>query len=126
LRRWGLLALLVVVAVLLQLKLWQGTGGLDEARELQERVAVQRQENARLQQRNDALEAEVEDLKSGEAAIEDRARSELGMIRPGEVFYRVVEGGQADGTAAPAAADVAAPAPDADAESAAAAPDPQQ
>jgi cell division protein FtsB len=124
LRRWGLLALLVVVAVLLQLKLWQGTGGLDEARELQERVAVQRQENARLQQRNDALEAEVEDLKSGEAAIEDRARSELGMIRPGEVFYRVVEGSQADGTAAPA--DVAAPAPDADAENAAAAPDPQQ
>jgi cell division protein FtsB len=54
-------------------------------------VATQRQENARLQHRNDALSAEVEDLKSGEAAIEDRARSELGMIKPGETFYRVVE-----------------------------------
>ena len=44
-----------------------------------------------LKQRNAALAAEVEDLKSGEAAVEDRARSELGMIKPGETFYRVVE-----------------------------------
>ena len=44
-----------------------------------------------LKQRNDALAAEGEDLKSGEAAIEERARSELGMIKPGETFYRVVE-----------------------------------
>ncbi len=54
-----------------------------------------------LQQRNDALAAEVEDLKSGEAAVEERARSELGMIKPGETFYRVVE--PASPTAAPAA-----------------------
>ncbi len=90
-RRWGVLALLLVVAALLQFKLWWGVGGLAEARVLEARVAEQRGENARLQQRNDALQAEVEDLKSGEAAVEDRARSELGMIRPGEVFYRVVE-----------------------------------
>src|SRR5690606_32047791 len=75
----------------LQLKLWRGDGGFPEVEALQARVEAQRQENARLQQRNDALEAEVEDLKSGAAAIEDRARSELGMIRPGEVFFRVVE-----------------------------------
>jgi cell division protein FtsB len=91
LRRWGAIALLVLLAVALQAKLWWGDGGLGEARELERRVAEQRQENARLQQRNDALEAEVEDLKSGEAAIEDRARSELGMVKPGEVFYRVVD-----------------------------------
>jgi cell division protein FtsB len=114
LRRWGLLLLLLIVAALLQLKLWEGVGGLQQAQDLQARVAVQRQENARLQQRNDALEAEVEDLKSGEAAIEDRARSELGMIRPGEVFYRVVE-------TAPAAA----PPPAGDAETAAVADPPQ-
>lgn len=90
-RRWGLLALLLLVLAGLQYKLWWGEGGLGEARALQQRVSEQRTENARLQQRNDALEAEVEDLKSGEAAVEDRARSELGMIKPGETFYRVVE-----------------------------------
>lgn len=90
-RRWGLLALLLLVAVWLQLKLWRGDGGLPQVEALQARVEAQRQENARLQQRNDALQAEVEDLKSGAAAVEDRARSELGMVRPGEVFYRVVE-----------------------------------
>jgi cell division protein FtsB len=54
-------------------------------------VQQQARDNAGLQQRNDALAAEVEDLKSGEAAVEERARNELGMIKPGETFYRVVE-----------------------------------
>lgn len=75
----------------LQAKLWLGDGGWRDARELQRTVEEQRVENARLQQRNDALTAEVEDLKSGETAVEERARSELGMIKPGETFYRVVE-----------------------------------
>lgn len=96
-RRWWLYALLLLALAGLQAKLWWGQGGLEEARALQARVEVQRQENARLQQRNDALEAEVEDLKSGEAAVEDRARSELGMIKPGETFYRVVEPTGPDG-----------------------------
>lgn len=90
-RRWWPFALLLLALAGLQLKLWWGDGGLHEARALEARVEEQRRENARLQQRNDALEAEVEDLKSGEAAVEDRARSELGLVKPGEVFYRVVE-----------------------------------
>ena len=90
-RRWAAIALLLVIAAWLQAKLWWGDGGMRDAHGLQDRVAEQRQQNARLQQRNDALEAEVDDLKSGEAAIEDRARSELGMVKPGEVFYRVVD-----------------------------------
>ena len=90
-RRWWVFALLLLAFVALQVKLWWGEGGLGEARQLDMNVADQRSENGRLQQRNDALSAEVEDLKSGEAAVEDRARSELGMIKPGEVFYRVVE-----------------------------------
>ncbi len=86
-----LLALvLLVLVVLLQVKLWQGEGSWIAAQELQAQVNAQRAENARLKARNDALSAEVEDLKSGETAVEERARSELGMIKPGETFYRVV------------------------------------
>ena len=93
-RWWPLLALLALLAAL-QAKLWFGAGGLPDARRLEETVKQQRMENARLQQRNDALGAEVEDLKSGEAAVEERARAELGMVKPGETFYRVVEPHQA-------------------------------
>jgi cell division protein FtsB len=89
-RWWPVLALALLLAAL-QGKLWFGTGGLPDARALQQSVREQREDNARLQQRNDALGAEVEDLKSGEAAVEERARSELGMIKPGETFYRVVD-----------------------------------
>lgn len=90
-RRWWPFAVLLLLLAGLQAKLWWGEGGRSGVEALEQRVAEQRRENARLQQRNDALSAEVEDLKSGEAAIEDRARSELGMIKPGETFYRVVE-----------------------------------
>jgi cell division protein FtsB len=59
---------------------------------LQQRVSEQQQENARLEQRNHQLEAEVQDLRQGYDAIEERARSELGMIREEEEFYQVVPG----------------------------------
>lgn len=75
----------------LQAKLWLGDGGRGEVRTLERSVAQQRAENQRLIQRNAALAAEVEDLKTGTAAVEERARGELGMIKPGETFYRVVE-----------------------------------
>jgi cell division protein FtsB len=91
-RGWLLvIAVLALLLLGLQAKLWWGEGGWNEAQALRATVAEQKAENARLQQRNDALAAEVEDLKSGEAAVEERARSELGMIKPGETFYRVVE-----------------------------------
>jgi cell division protein FtsB len=89
-RWWPVLALLLMLAAL-QAKLWLGDGGLPDARALRQNVEQQRAENKKLQERNDALSAEVEDLKSGEAAVEERARSELGMVKPGETFYRVVE-----------------------------------
>ena len=87
----AIVLVLVVLLGWLQYRLWFGNGGQREVAALQSEVARQQAENTRLQQRNDALAAEVEDLKSGEAAIEERARSELGMIKPGETFYRVVE-----------------------------------
>lgn len=87
-----LIALVVVaLLLLLQVKLWVGAGGWGEVKQLETTVAVQRQENAELEQRNAALDAEVDDLKSGRAAIEERARSELGMIKSGETFYRTIE-----------------------------------
>ena len=95
LRRWWPIAALLLLFIALQAKLWLGAGGWREAQSLKQTVEEQRAENARLQQRNDALSAEVEDLKSGENAVEERARSELGMVKPGETFYRVVEPHQA-------------------------------
>ena len=86
-----LLVLLLGLLALLQYRLWFGNGGQREVAALQAQVQEQARDNAGLRQRNDALAAEVDDLKSGEAAVEEKARSELGMIKPGETFYRVVE-----------------------------------
>ena len=91
--RW-LGAILLVLAILLawlQYRLWVGHGGAREVQDLAEQVRQQQRDNGGLKQRNAEVAAEVEDLKSGEAAVEERARSELGMIKPGETFYRVVE-----------------------------------
>ena len=90
---YRLLALvLLVLLVLLQVKLWSGDeGSWTSEQALKVQVEQQRAENAKLKERNAALAAEVEDLKTGEAAVEERARSELGMVKPGETFYRVVE-----------------------------------
>jgi len=87
-----LLALLVLLLILLQYKLWLGEGGFTDVRRLEQRVMQQDQENAVLQQRNTELEAEVADLRQGYEAIEERARSELGMIKEEEEFYQVVPG----------------------------------
>jgi cell division protein FtsB len=88
--RWvaGLLALLLVG---LQLRLWSDEGGLPEVWRLEAAVAEQRAANAELAERNRALRAEVEDLKRGLDAIEERARSELGMIGEGETFFLLVD-----------------------------------
>ena len=94
-RRWLPHVVLALVAFALLWQLERGEGGRGQLAELQARVAAQQAENARLEQRNQALAADVAELKSGEAAVEDRARAELGMIKPGETFYRVVEGGKA-------------------------------
>ena len=83
--------ILLILLIALELKLWTGDGGMREVWRLQQRLDEQKKENAKLKQRNEALSAEVQDLKSGKEAIEDRARSELGLIKPGEVFYQVVE-----------------------------------
>ena len=83
--------LLLILLLALEVKLWTGEWSMREVWHLRQRVAEQTQENLKLKQRNEALSAEVQDLKNGSEAIEERARSELGLIKPGETFYQVVE-----------------------------------
>ena len=82
---------LVALIVLLQYPLWLGKGGWLRVWEIDRQVTVQKDNNARLRVRNDALDAEVRDLKQGYDAIEERARYELGMIRQDEIFFHILE-----------------------------------
>ena len=86
------LALILAGLVLaLQYPLWIGKGSWMRVWELDCQLVAQREANARDRARNDALEAEVRDLKEGSEAVEERARMELGMIKRDEVFYQVVQ-----------------------------------
>jgi cell division protein FtsB len=76
----------------LQYKLWFESDSLPRTWHLHQAIINQLAENQGLLERNNALAAEVEDLKHGRAAIEERARNELGMIREGETFYQIIEG----------------------------------
>jgi len=89
--KW-IIALLASLFIILQVKLWVGDGSLAEVNQLSKAVEAQTQENKKLKERNLALEAEVKDLKQGLEAVEERARSELGMIKKEkETFYQIVE-----------------------------------
>ncbi|MGO9933493.1 MAG: cell division protein FtsB [Steroidobacteraceae bacterium] len=92
-------AILAVALILLQYRLWVSDRGLDEVTRLQAAVDAQRAANHEQSERNRQLGAEVENLKGGLAALEERARSELGMVGASETFYQVV----APTTPAPAA-----------------------
>ncbi|MEO8803370.1 MAG: cell division protein FtsB [Rudaea sp.] len=82
--------ILLVLLIALEVKLWAGEGGMRDVWRLQQRLSEQKAQNQALKQRNDKLSAEVQDLKNSTGAIEERARSELGLIKPGEKFYQVV------------------------------------
>ena len=79
------------ILVGLQYPLWLGDGGLVSLLKLNREIGISRAENARLRERNLALEAEVRDLKEGYEALEERARAELGMVRRGETLYQIIE-----------------------------------
>jgi cell division protein FtsB len=84
-------AVLVLLLLGLQYKLWIGEGSVAEVWQLRKTLEAQQAENEELRNRNSALDAEVTDLKTGLDAIEERARRELGMIRSDETFFQVVE-----------------------------------
>jgi cell division protein FtsB len=81
-------AVLVALIVLVQYPLWLGKGGWLKAWQLDREVQAQKEKNRQLETRNATLAAEVRDLKQGTEAIEERARYELGMTRPDEVFFQ--------------------------------------
>jgi cell division protein FtsB len=87
-----LVYVLAALVLLLQYPLWFGSGGLLTLWQLHREIDTQKMENARLKERNQALEAEVSDLKQGLEAIEERARAELGMVKKGETFHQVIDG----------------------------------
>ena len=98
------LAIVFVVLILaLQYPVWLGKGGWLQVRELDRQLDAQRQANGELKSRNAALDAEVRDLKTGYDAIEERARSELGMIRQDEIFFQVLDAPPAAAPRDPAA-----------------------
>ena len=87
-RKWVVMALLAVLA-LLQYELWLGNGGWRDLQRVEQRVAVQEAENDPMRERNARLATEVTDLKTGLDAIEERARSDMGMVRTDEQFFWV-------------------------------------
>lgn len=82
---------LLAILVLLQYPLWFGDGGVIAVWRLNREIAAQQKENAQLKDRNQMLEAQVNDLKQGLEVIEGRARSELGMVRKDEIFFQVID-----------------------------------
>lgn len=86
-----LILFFVALIALLQYPLWLGKGSWKSVWQLNQKVEVQTRNNQILKSRNEALDAEVRDLKSGQDAIEERARSELGMLKNDEVFYQVLD-----------------------------------
>ena len=86
-----LTAILIALVILLQYLLWIDEDGVRQTYVLRVSIQAQTEENAELTERNRALEADILDLKNGLMAIEERARSEMGMIRPDETFYRILE-----------------------------------
>jgi cell division protein FtsB len=82
-------AILAVLIVAIQYPLWLGKGGWLRVAEVDRQVEAQKAKNVKLETRNAGLAAEVKDLKQGSEAIEERARYELGMIRPDEVFFQI-------------------------------------
>ena len=86
-----LIALLIAVLLILQYDLWVGKGSIQEVKQLEGSISHQQAENQQLAERNDTLKAEVIDLKNGLDTIEEKARSELGMIQKDETFFHIIE-----------------------------------
>ncbi len=83
-------AVLLVLLVIVHGQLWFGRGSISNVSDLQQRLQTQNAENAKAQLANERLSAEVRDLKEGLEMVEEKARVELGMVKPNEVFVQLV------------------------------------
>ncbi|NTS78062.1 cell division protein FtsB [Catenovulum sp. SM1970] len=81
---------LIIIFCLLQYRLWFGENSLSDYVLLNEKLSQVKAENAALLQRNKLMKADIDDLRLGSESIEERARNELGLIREGEIFYRII------------------------------------
>jgi cell division protein FtsB len=82
---------LIIALVVLQHKLWLGDGNIIQWVSLQQKLKEHQQDNNKLAARNKALGADIKELKSGDQALEEQARYELGMIKDNEAYYQFVE-----------------------------------
>ncbi len=82
---------LIILIIAIQYPLWIGKGSWLRVWEVNQQLTRQKDKNLKLTQRNAAIDADVRDLKEGIAAVEERARMELGLIKPNEIFYQVVD-----------------------------------
>jgi cell division protein FtsB len=82
-------AILIALLVLFHAQLWNGRGSLPSVREMQQRLDKQLAENMQTKASNDQLAAEVKDLQEGLEMVEEKARSELGMVKPNEIFVQI-------------------------------------
>jgi len=106
--RWLVLAVLLICFILLQRELWFGQGGLLHGWRLEAQVRNQQKQNAALKRSNAEHLQEVKNLKSGTAAVEEHARTDLGLVKKGETFYQIVHAPNAG--SAPLASTAAQPA----------------
>jgi len=82
-------ALLIALLVIVHVQLWIGRGSLPSVNEMQRRLTEQTAQNAQAQLDNERLAAEVKDLKEGLEMVEEKARQELGMVKPNEIFVQI-------------------------------------
>lgn len=87
----ALVVILIILFAYLQYKLWVSDGNMKEMWALEERIEILIQKNSTLQRRNNALQAEVENLKTGQDVVEEKARRDLGLVGKDETFYQIVE-----------------------------------
>lgn len=88
--KW-VVAVLLLIILGLQYRLWFGEGSVEQIIQLQREIEKQKIENAALQERNRALLAQIRELKEGTEGIEDKARTDIGMIKEGETFYFITD-----------------------------------
>ena len=90
----SILILLIITLLVLQHKLWLGDGNLIQWVQLEKKLKAQHLKNNLLAERNKALEADIKELKSGDQALEEQARYELGMIKENEIYYQFIDAGR--------------------------------